>query len=174
MFLEYIPSTLHDWLGARLRTHGADAACALVERELTALTGFLRDRQLLHFDAHFRNVLTDGRRLYLADHGLALAAGFDLTPPEQAFLDRHRDYDRAYLVKWLVTDLYRHRGEERAACVRACAQGLRPQGIPDGAAALVVRHAPVAEVMEGFERRFREESRSAPFPAETLRRVSSS
>ncbi|QJS99958.1 hypothetical protein G9272_06400 [Streptomyces asoensis] len=46
-------------------------------------------------------------------------------------------------------------------------------GIPDGAAALVSRHAPVAEVMEGFERRFREECRTAPFPAEALRRVSS-
>jgi hypothetical protein len=32
----------------------------------------------------------------------------------------------------------------------------------------------IAEVMDGFEPRFREESRSAPFPAEALRRVSSS
>ncbi|MEU3613706.1 protein kinase family protein [Streptomyces sp. NPDC006872] len=175
LFLEYIPSTLHDWLGARLRTEGADAACALVERELPALTGFLRERGLVHFDVHFRNVLTDGRHLYLADHGLALSAGFRLTPPERAFLDRHRDYDRAYtsgyLARWLVTDLYGYRGAEREAFLRACAGGLRPKGIPDGAAALVGRHAPVGVVMEEFERRFREEGRSTPFPAETVRRL---
>ncbi|MCX4759840.1 protein kinase family protein [Streptomyces sp. NBC_01275] len=175
VFLEHLPLTLHDWLGARLRTDGADAACALVERELAALVSFLHDRRLLHFDGHFRNVLTDGRRLYLADHGLALSARFDLTPPERAFLDLHRGYDRAYvgsyLVKWLVTDLYGYVGEERAAFVRACAGGLRPQGVPAGAAALVSRHAPVAAVMERFERRFREESRSTPFPADALRRA---
>ncbi|MFD5268180.1 hypothetical protein [Streptomyces sp. NPDC058335] len=43
-----------------MRTDDADAACALVERELTALTGFLRERRLTHVDAHFRNILTDG------------------------------------------------------------------------------------------------------------------
>ncbi|WP_314219281.1 hypothetical protein [Streptomyces zaehneri] len=52
-------------------------------------------------------------------------------------------------------------------------RGLRPEGFPDGAAALLSRHAPVAEVMEGFERRFGEESRSAAFPAEALRRIPS-
>ncbi|MFF9059546.1 protein kinase family protein [Streptomyces sp. NPDC014882] len=175
LFLEHLPTPLHDWLGARLRTDGADAACALVERELTALTGFLREQRLTHFDVHFHNVLTDGRRLYLTDHGLALSARFRLTARERAFLDRHRDYDRhyatTYLVKWLATDLYGHRGEERAAFVRACAEGLRPTGIPDGAAALLVRHARVAEVMTGFERRLREEGRSAPYPAEALRRA---
>jgi hypothetical protein len=175
VFLEYLPSTLHDWLAAQLRTDEADAACALVERELTTLTAFLRDARLLHFDAHFRNILTDGRRLYLADHGLALSPRFHLTAQEGDFMDRHRGYDRAYaatyLVKWLATELYGYVGEERAAFVRACAEGLRPEGIPDGAAALLSRYAPVATVMADFERRLREESRSAPYPAEALHRA---
>ncbi|MFI1698709.1 protein kinase family protein [Streptomyces bobili] len=175
LFLEYLPATLHDWLSARLRTDDADAACALVERDLTALTGFLRERRLTHFDAHFGNILTDGRRLYLTDHGLALSARFRLTGRERDFLDRHRDYDRdytaTYLVKWLATDLYGYRGEERTAFVRACAEGLRPEGIPDAAAALLVRHARVADVMTDFERRLRGESRSTPYPAEAVRRA---
>ena len=29
---------------------------------------------LVHFDAHFGNVLTDGRRLFVADFGLATSA----------------------------------------------------------------------------------------------------
>lgn len=175
VFQEYLPSTLHHWLSARLRTDAADAACALVERELATLTAFLREAPLLHFDAHFRNILTDGRRLYLADHGLALSPRFRLTTQERDFLDRHQGYDRAYtatyLVKWLATDLYGFRGEERAAFVRACAQGLRPEGIPDGAAALLSRYAPVATVMTDFEQRLWEENRSAPYPAEALHRA---
>jgi hypothetical protein len=172
LFLEYIPFTLHDWLAARLRTDAADAACDLVEQQLAALTAFLREARLLHFDAHFRNVLTDGRRLYLADHGLALSPRFRLTPREADFFDRHRGYDRDYtathLVKWLVTEWYGWVGERRADFVRACAEGLRPEGFPDGAAALLTRHARVATVMTDFERRLREESRSTPYPAEEL------
>lgn len=80
LFLEYIPHTLHDWLDARIRTEDADAACALVERGLTEAADFLRERQLLHFDAHFNNILTDGRQLYFADYGLALSSRFRLTP----------------------------------------------------------------------------------------------
>lgn len=102
-------------------------------------------------------------------HGPALSAGFPLGPPGRSFFDPHRGDDRAYtsshLVKWLVTDPYGYRGEERAAFVRACARGRRPEGVPDGAAALVGRHAPVAEVTAGFERRFRGEPVAA-FPAE--------
>ncbi len=54
--------------------------------------------------------------------------------------------------------------------------GLRPEGIPDGAAAALVRHARVAlarvaTVMTDAERRLREESRSTPCPAEALWRA---
>ncbi len=177
LFLEYVPDTLHGWLGARLRISdaAADAACALVDRELSALTSFLRERRLLHFDAHFHNILTDGRRLCLTDYGLAVSARFRLGHGERDFLAVHQDYDhaytRSYLVKWLVTDLYGYVGEEREAFVRACAEGLRPQGIPGGAAALLRRHAPVAVVMEEFQHRLVEESRSTPFPAREVRRA---
>ncbi|MFD5268181.1 hypothetical protein [Streptomyces sp. NPDC058335] len=74
-------------------------------------------------------------------------------------------------MKWLAADLHGYRGEERAAFVRACSEGLRPEGIPDATAALLVRHARVADVMSGFERRLRDESRSTPYPAEELRRA---
>lgn len=81
LFLEYLPQTLHSWLGRQLRAgeRAADRACVMVERELTATAAFLRARGLLHFDAHFANILTDGRRLYFADYGLALADDFELS-----------------------------------------------------------------------------------------------
>ncbi|MFG2129380.1 protein kinase family protein [Streptomyces sp. NPDC048751] len=173
LFLEHVPYTLHDWLDARIRTEDADTACALVEHGLAEATDFLRARGLLHFDVHFRNILTDGRRLYLADYGLALSSRFRLTPAERAFLDRHRDYDRAYstsfFVTWLLVALHGYDRDTREACIRACADGARPEGIPAAVADVIARHAPVAAVMNDFLRRFEKESRQTPFPYDELR-----
>ncbi|WP_329259760.1 protein kinase family protein [Streptomyces pseudovenezuelae] len=168
LFLEYVPHTLHDWLHEQLRAEDADSACALVEQGLEAVTGFLREQQLIHFDAHFGNVLTDGHRLYLTDYGLSLSGRFRLDSRERDFFDRHRPYDRAYalsyLVHWLVADQYGLGRDEREAFIRACADGRRPEGVPGAAAALISRHARLATVVGDFNRRLEQESRLTPYP----------
>ncbi|MFE3853904.1 protein kinase family protein [Streptomyces griseorubiginosus] len=170
LFLEYVPHTLHDWLHEQLRTGDADSACALVEQGLDAVTGFLRERQLIHFDAHFGNILTDGHRLHLTDYGLSLSGRFQLRPEERDFFHRHRAYDRAYafsyLVHWLVVDQYGLARDEREDFIRACADGRRPEGIPGAAAALISRHARLAVVIGDFNRRLEQESRLTPYPHE--------
>ncbi|MCG8918904.1 hypothetical protein L6E12_24295 [Actinokineospora sp. PR83] len=177
LFLEYVPQNLHDWLGAQVEAGGgaAERACAMVEGELRAGTSFMNARGLLHFDAHFQNVLTDGERLYFADYGLAISSRFALSEEESAFFAGHRTYDRCYtaahLVSWLVTALYGYKGDDRAAFVRACARGEHPTGIPPRVAAILTRHAPVAEVMADFYRRFQRESRQTPYPAEEIDRI---
>ncbi|WP_328429476.1 serine/threonine-protein kinase [Streptomyces sp. NBC_00443] len=173
LFLEYVPYTLNEWLDARLRTEEADAACALVERELAATIGFLRESGLVHFDAHFLNFLTDGHRLYLADYGLALSARFPLSPQERGFFERHRHYDRDYtafhFVNWLATALYGYGKDDREAFVRDCADGARPRDIPGTAADIIERHAPLAVVMGDFAKRLQHESRLTPYPYDELR-----
>ncbi|MFF7640044.1 protein kinase family protein [Streptomyces canus] len=168
LFLEWVPHTLHDWFHEQLRADDADSACALVEQGLETVTGFLREQQLIHFDAHFGNVLTDGRRLYLTDYGLSLSGRFQLDSREADFFDRHRPYDRAYalsyLVHWLVVDQYGLGRDEREAFIRACADGKRPEGIPGAAAALISRHARLATVVGDFNRRLEQESRLTPYP----------
>ncbi|MER5639195.1 protein kinase family protein [Kitasatospora sp. NPDC002227] len=177
LFLEYIPQNLHQWLGTQVEAgeRATDLACALVEKELAAGTSFMNSRGLLHFDAHFENILTDGRSLYFADYGLALSAGFQLSPSEAEFFDRHRSYDRGftatYLVNWLLTALYGFRREDREgryALVREFAEGKRPTGIPAEAAAILARHAPVAAVVSGFNREFQQRSRETPYPSELV------
>lgn len=172
LFLEYVPYTLHEWFDAQLRTDGAEAACTLVEQGLRATTDFLHERELLHFDAHFANILTDGEQLYLADYGLALSARFPLTPREREFFDRHRVYDRCYtaahLVNWLATALHGYGREEREAFVRDCADGRRPEGIPRAAADIIVRYAPLAAVANDFFGRLIHESKLTPYPYEAL------
>ncbi|MFC4377744.1 protein kinase family protein [Nocardia halotolerans] len=180
LFLEYIPQNLHEWLNQRIEAghEAADRACAMVERELAAGTAFMNNRGLLHLDAHFDNILTDGRRLYFGDYGLSLSSGFDLTPEQAAFFDRHQSYDRGftatYLVNWLLTALYGLRREDRetrAAMARAIADGEPAQGIPTEAAAILTRHAPVAAAMSVFARAFQQENRSTPYPDEEIRRL---
>lgn len=180
LFLEYIPQNLHQWLGTQVGAgdEAVDRACAMVERELEATTSFMNARGLLHFDAHFENILTDGRRLYFADYGLALSSRFELSREEADSFDRHQSYDRCYtatyLVNWLVTALYGFQVEDRDGrqeLVRSYAEGGRPTGIPEGAAAVIARHAPVAAVMSDFNREFRSRSRRTPCPLEEIRRV---
>jgi hypothetical protein len=179
LFLEYIPQNLHQWLGSQVAAGdlAVDRACAMVERELAAGVSFMNSRGLLHFDAHFENILTDGRRLYFADYGLAISSRFELSQDEVDFFGRHQVYDRCftatYLVNWLVTALFGYEREDRDgryALVRAFAEGRRPTGIPQGAAAILARHAPIAAVVSDFNLRFQRKSRQTPYPLEEIGR----
>jgi len=169
LFLEYFPHNLHDWLPAHVED---ERVCAMVERELQSGVSFMNAHGLLHFDAHFQNIMTDGERLYFADYGLAISSRFALSDAETRFFVENHAYDRRYsvthLVIWLVTELYGYKGDERTAFIRACAQGEPPTGIPPGVAAILTRHAPVAAVMAEFYRRFQRESRQTPYPAAEL------
>lgn len=177
LFLEYIPQTLHDWLGVQMEAddEAAERACAMVESELRSGIAFMNARGLLHFDAHFENILTDGRRLFFADYGLAISSRFELTAEEADFFDRHRTYDQCYavthLVNWLAFALHSHEPEQRMAFVRTCAREVPPGGMPAGVAAVLVRYAPVASVMGDFYRRFQQESRATPFPLQAIGRI---
>ncbi|WP_285106358.1 protein kinase family protein [Promicromonospora sp. MEB111] len=177
LFLEYIPQNLHDWLDVQVRAgdEAAERACAMVDDELRAGLSFMNARGLLHFDAHFQNILTDGRRLYFADYGLAISSRFELTPGESDFFHEHQGYDRYYaathLVNWLAVALYGFGPEERRTFVRACAEGVSPERVPAALAAVMLRHAPVAAVVGDFYRAFQRESRSTPYPLEAIRRT---
>jgi hypothetical protein len=177
LFLEYIPQNLHDWLGAQVKAgdEAAERACAMVESQLQAGTSFMNARGLLHFDAHFQNILTNGERLYFADYGLAISSRFKLSEDEAAFFAGHQTYDRCYtvthLVIWLIAALYGYERDDFAAFIRACARGEHPTGIPPQVAAILTRHAPHAAVMRDFYLRFRLESRQTPYPTEEIGRI---
>ncbi len=180
LFLEYIPQNLHQWLNGQVAAGDAatDRACAMVERNLQDGVSFMNARGLLHFDAHFENILTDGHRLYFADYGLAISSRFELSPQEIDFAERHQDYDRSYtatyLVNWLVTALQGYRTDDRDgryALVRAYAEGEHPTGVTAEVAAIIARHARVAAVVSDFNRRFQQQSRQVPYPTEEIRRL---
>ncbi|MFE4772987.1 protein kinase family protein [Streptomyces sp. NPDC056713] len=180
LFLEYIPQNLNQWLDQQIRAGdgAANRACAMVEQGLDAGTSFMNARGLVHFDAHFENILTDGHRLYFGDYGLALSCRFDLTQDQAAFYDQHLTYDRcytaSYLVHRLVTALYGYGfgTDDRDALIRACAEGEHPAGIPEAAATILTRYAPLSLVMWDFFRKLQEESRQTAYPLKEIRRIS--
>ncbi len=109
LFLERLPHDLRGWL----RTAGV--VPSWLEPELLHVASFLGAHDFVHFDMHFGNLLTDGARIYVSDFGLALSSTFSLSGDERAFLDRHRDYDRDYVL----SELFGVTGDPRHATVAA-------------------------------------------------------
>jgi len=103
VFLEHFPHVLYHWLPKNL-----DKTESLTN-EMLATTEFLRAKGIIHFDAHFGNIVTDGVHPYLTDYGLALDGSFSLSAEERRFFKRHRDYDDAEFLLCLgsyITTLF--------------------------------------------------------------------
>ncbi|MER5279609.1 protein kinase family protein [Streptomyces sp. NPDC002809] len=179
VFLEHVPHTLAGWLADHRRTAapegGGGSPFRWVEEALTSGTAFMRSRGLVHFDAHFANILTDGRRLYFADFGLALSSRFELSAEESGFLSDHLAYDQCYTASHLL----RHhlldgvRGDtDREVFLHDWIAGRRPGGIPPEITAIIDRHARPTVVVDSFFRRLLTESKQTPFPAAEIERQS--
>jgi hypothetical protein len=87
LFLEHMPYTLETWL----LEHPHKLHRSL--NDLRATITFLRKNGIIHFDAHFFNILTDGEQVYLTDFGLALDKSFALTKEEELFFRQNTYYD---------------------------------------------------------------------------------
>jgi hypothetical protein len=178
LFLEHVPQTLAEWLGknrdAALSEPAGESPYRWVENALLQGTEFMSARGLVHFDAHFANLLTDGRRVYFADFGLAVSRDFELSAEERAFLADHLVYDRSYAPNHLL----RHhlpddvRGDtEHGTFLREWVDGHRPDGVPADIGAIIDRHASHAIVLDDFHRRLLTQSKRTPFPAAAVRRA---
>ena len=178
LFLEYIPQSLQEWLTGQAAIGGeaVESACSRVERGLRTGVSFMNSMGLLHFDAHFGNILTDGLHLYFADFGLATSPRFDLAEAESAFLDIHMSYDECYTVTQLVNWLIKvYTGvsspSDRNEYIRRCAEGANPITVPSSVAEVINRYAPIAVIMNDFYWKLRRESRTAPYPVAEIQRV---
>jgi hypothetical protein len=100
LFLEFIPSHLYDWLNKQLSgsENSAIIAIKLIENQMQEINNFMRSQKFLHMDAHFKNILTDGKQLYYTDFGLALTDKFTLSNIEKKFIKDHKNYDDASCI----------------------------------------------------------------------------
>jgi hypothetical protein len=166
LFLEYFPQTLGAWLADQ-----DPAVYVTVDEALADGAAFMRANGLVHFDAHFNNILTDGRHLYFSDFGLALSARFELSTRERDFLAQHRDYDAAHVATHLLVhhlaDSVRG-NRERSQFLRDWTEGNRPEGVSAPTASILTRHARTATVLSDFHRRLQHESKRTAFPAAAI------
>jgi hypothetical protein len=117
LFLEYIPYTMATWLQEYPRK------IHRVIADMRDTITFLRNHGIIHLDAHFFNVVTDGKRFYLTDFGLVLDKSFALTQAEQLFYQQNTYYDYGQLswglgchfveMYWNLPDADRNRIAER-------------------------------------------------------------
>ncbi|MEV4412023.1 serine/threonine protein phosphatase [Catellatospora sp. NPDC049609] len=180
LFVEHVPHQLGEWLAGPVAAGGDElaAACRMLERGLLDAVAGLQAAGLHHFDGHLGNLLTDGERVYLGDLGLAVSERFDLSAAEREFLERNATHDAAYarmtlvnwLVRWVVGVAVPAEGGpvERNAHVRRYAAGERPQGVSAEVADMIVRHAPVAAVLNDFYWALFAGEITTPYPAERI------
>ncbi|MET8416474.1 hypothetical protein ABZV41_12185 [Streptomyces sp. NPDC005098] len=133
----------------------------------------MSSRGLVHFDAHFANILTDGRQLYVTDFGLALSSRFDLSADESNFLSDHLAYDHCYnashLLQYHLLDGVRG-DTECEVFLHDWIAGRRPGDIPPETTTIIDRHARPTVVVDSFFRRLFTESKQTPFPAAEIER----
>ncbi|MCB9228230.1 MAG: hypothetical protein H6618_01325 [Deltaproteobacteria bacterium] len=110
LFLEFIPQTLFEWLGEKIKENAEEGvnACTSVLAKIPKIAASLRSKDFCHFDAHFWNLLTDGAELFLGDLGLCLSSEFDLSKNEKNFLSDHDQYDHACLILNLMHSIVAH------------------------------------------------------------------
>lgn len=180
LFLEDIPMPLKVWLAEQ--TAGGEqasrAAATMLETQRLGLAAFTATREVLHLDVYFDNVLTDGTRLYLADCGLAASCDFELSGEEVVLMERASTHDVVYAITWLVSWAVSSFGDPscvgdpvaRHDYVRGCARGAAVAPLPESAAGMLRRYAPVAAIVNGFYADLFTVRRDTPYPAEELRR----
>jgi len=85
VFLEYFPHVLYDWL-----IKDINMVPEYINQMLNVVK-FLRKHNIIHFDAHVGNILSDGKKFYLTDFGLVLDMEFHLSNEEKEFFKKN-DY----------------------------------------------------------------------------------
>lgn len=175
IFLEYFPSNLDRWLSRQfeLSDDSAEMACLMVERDLLETTKFMNSHQLMHFDAHFHNILTDGNRLYFSDFGLATSPRFDLSKTELEFYHKHHNYDRcfvmAYFVEWILTKYFSADNWFSGKYNNILQEYIDGNGrlLPPEIKNIVNRHAPLTLRMHKFFLELKQ-SKLTPYPTTEL------
>ncbi|MBA3815521.1 MAG: protein kinase family protein [Parachlamydiaceae bacterium] len=176
LFMEYFPDTLQGWLSKQLLkgNEAIDRAIEMVERNLVETTAFIMSKEMIHFDAHFRNIITDGERLYFSDFGLATSSQFALSLEEQQFFKNHQNYDRCFVVtiltNWIISEFFGkdlHEEILQEYTNETCSLVL-PESLTPYLSSIVKRYASIALKMNKFFKTLKEESKKTPYPKEEL------
>lgn len=107
LFLEYIPTTLNDFLEEKIASNieSLDSALIMIQAQMQNIADYLRRHHFFHFDAHCNNFMTDQKNIYLIDFGLSTHLNLNISEEEKAFLQDHINFDEWYMFASLVDEL---------------------------------------------------------------------
>lgn len=99
LFIEYFQNILYEWLkpDAKQITYYISQIIKIVD--------FLKKNNIIHFDAHAANIVSDGEKIYLTDFGLVLDMNFNLTKEEERFFKNNNYYDYAMILSNIIRPL---------------------------------------------------------------------
>lgn len=170
LFFEYIPHTLYQWFGSQLVAEetNEELTISFVEEELAEINKFLKSQNFIHFDAHFENILTDGRSLYLSDFGLSLSLAFDLSKEEVEFFKNHIIYDQCCLaVNLLHCIIVSTSGKDKWPLLMKKSFKSRENFLSKPLHS-IKRYGKIALVMDEFYKRLQKTDKHTFFPREHL------
>lgn len=171
LFHEYIPHTLYQWLGSPLAADktNEESTISFVERELTKINKFLKSQNFIHFDAHFENILTDGKSLYLSDFGLSLSLTFDLSSAEIEFFKNHIIYDQCCMaVNLLHCIIVNTSGKDKWPLLIQESFKNGDNFLSKHLNSIIKRCGKIALVMDEFYKRLQKMDKHSLFPREHL------
>jgi hypothetical protein len=168
LFVEYIPQIAKTWLVQQLSL-GNEQSLEMVEENLLAVTSFMNARGMLHFDANFENILTDGNRLYFTDFGLVLSSEFTLSDAELDFFNKHKNYDRystmAHFTYSIITTLHGKKNWKEKLKEHTTSKLTKSL-----AQKIINRYMSITFTMEKFYQSLRK-GKSTPYPVDELDRL---
>ena len=115
MFCEFVPHELWGWFGKNV-----DQLDMVLDGMKNAIN-CLVNNDIIHFDAHWGNIMSDGQRVYLADFGLVQDRNFNLSKRELQFFKDNKYYDSGEFLYGLSGYLrykYRHLAKTKKAPFR--------------------------------------------------------
>jgi N-acetylglutamate synthase-like GNAT family acetyltransferase len=174
LFLEYVPQTLDKWLAAKLTVGGEVAATALdfLENKLKETNEFMNSHGLIHFDAHFDNILADDNTIYVSDFGLALCSLFEISKEEADLFDNYLTYDRcSSATNFLHCIIASLLGKDRWSVTLKNIANDELREVEPSVAIIIKRYAAIAEVMADYYQNMQKVSKSTPYPAEKLKKL---
>ena len=169
-----MPQNLYEWLPAQIAKGGniAELAIAFVDENLKKTNTYMNAHGLMHFDAHFNNILTDGKLLYFTDFGLALSSHFELTTAEIEFLKHHQHYDDAYASLNLLLCIFATIFKKDQWEIRLHEYITdEPRELSSAIVSIIKQQTPIALIMDAFMEKLRKESKSTLYPAIQLEKL---
>ena len=98
--LEYIPYVLGEWL------NDDPNKITLYMNQMMKTINFLKYNNIIHFDAHPYNILTDGKTMYLTDFGLVLDKQYLSEKEELEFFNNNNYIDYGYIISNLFEYMF--------------------------------------------------------------------